>query len=133
MAENHMKDPTKYKSIIEEYYQGQEVSALVALHVEGSKGDEIAIALSKVENVKDVLLVTGDVDIMLKVSFDSTEELTDFILRKVNKLNGVMDTNTMMILTSYKEQGRVVIEHEEGKLEGVEGAEEDLDGEAANL
>ena len=117
MTENFMKDSKKYKSIIEDYYQGQKVRALVALQVEGNRGDEIAMTLSKMENVKDVLLVTGDMDIILKVSFNRTEELMDFILRKVNKLKGVMDTNTMMILTSYKEQGRIVIENEDDEAE----------------
>lgn len=113
MTENLMKDSKKYKSIIEDYYQGQKVRALVALQIEGNQGDEIAVTMSKMENVKDVLLVTGDWDIILKVSFNRTEELMDFILRRVSKLKGVLDTNTMMILTSYKEQGRIVIEHED--------------------
>jgi len=117
MTENLMKDSKKYKSIIEDYYQGQKVRALVALQVDGNRGDEISMTLSKIENVKDVLLVTGDWDIILKVSFNRTEELMDFILRKVSKLNGVLDTNTMMILTSYKEQGRVVIENESDGVE----------------
>jgi len=112
MGENLMTDSSKYKSIIEKYYEGQKVRAMVTLQIEGGKGDEIALLLSKNRNVRDVFLVTGDVDIVVKVSFDCTEKLLDFILNGVSKLDGVLDTNTMMILTSYKEQGRVIIDDE---------------------
>ena len=112
MPENLITDSSKYKSIIEKYYEGQKVRAMVALQIEGGKGDEIAMLLSKNRNVRDVFLVTGDVDIVVKVSFDCTEKLLDFILNGVSKLDGVLDTNTMMILTSYKEQGRVIIDDE---------------------
>ena len=117
MPENLITDSSKYKSIIEKYYEGQKVRAMVALQIEGGKGDEIAMILSRNKNVRDVFLVTGDVDIVVKVSFDCTENLLDFILNGVSKLDGVLDTNTMMILTSYKEQGRVIIETEKNSGE----------------
>ena len=117
MTENLITDSSKYKSINEKYNEVHKVRAMVALQIEGGKGDEIAMILSRNKNVRDVFLVTGDVDIVVKVSFDCTENLLDFILNGVSKLDGVLDTNTMMILTSYKEQGRVIIETEKNSGE----------------
>ncbi|MDP6156861.1 MAG: Lrp/AsnC ligand binding domain-containing protein [Candidatus Thermoplasmatota archaeon] len=110
MPEKLIEDSSKYKSLIEEYYKGQVVRALVELQVQANKGDEIAMKLSKLDNVKDVFLVTGEADIILKVSFERTEELMAFILKEVAKLSGVIDSKVLMILTSYKEMGRIVIE-----------------------
>jgi len=110
MPDKLKEESSKYKSLIEEYYKGQVVRALVILHVQANKGDEIAMILSKVSNVKDVFLVTGDADIILKVSFEHPEELMAFILNEVTGLPGVIDSKVLMILTSYKEMGRIVIE-----------------------
>ncbi|MDP7423378.1 MAG: hypothetical protein QGH40_16020, partial [bacterium] len=63
MPEKLIEDSSKYKSLIEEYYKGQVVRALVELQVQANKGDEIAMKLSKLDNVKDVFLVTGEADI----------------------------------------------------------------------
>ena len=110
MPDKLIEDSSKYKSLIEEYYKGQIVRALVVLQVQADKGDEIAMKLSKMENVRDVFLVTGDADIILKVSFNRPEELMTFILKDVTKLPGVIESKVLMILTSYKELGRIVIE-----------------------
>ncbi len=110
MADKLTEDSSKYKSLIEEYYKGQIVRALVVLQVQADKGDEIAMTLSKVSHVKDVFLVTGEADIILKVTFERPEELMSFIMKDVSKLPGVIDSKVLMILTSYKEMGRIVIE-----------------------
>ncbi len=107
-----MKGSPEYKSRIRQHYKGMQVKAIISLQIDGERGDDIAMTLSREEFVDDVFLVTGDIDIIIKASFTCTENLMDFILNKVSRLEGVIDTNTMMILTSYKERGRIVIEEE---------------------
>ncbi len=46
MPEKLIEDSSKYKSLIEEYYKGQVVRALVELQVQANKGDESSINFS---------------------------------------------------------------------------------------
>lgn len=112
MPDNVIKEPMEYTSRLRQHYEGMKVKAIISLQIKGDQGDEIAMMLSREENVTDVFLVTGDVDIIVKADFDRPENLMNFILQKVSKLDGVLDTTTMMILTSYKERGRIVIEED---------------------
>lgn len=101
----------EYNEQIEEFYRKQKVSALVALKISTEKADAICKELSEEENIIDVYLVTGDVDVLIKVSSETPEALSDFIVKRVAKVPGVNHTNTMLILTTFKRSGRSVVKN----------------------
>ena len=83
------------------------ITALIGLKVDTPHIDSIARVLRDSPNVEDLFLVTGDFDLIIKVKFLNYRDLKEFILEKVGKLEGIQDTSTMVVVTSYKERGLV--------------------------
>ncbi len=92
-------------SIMNAYYNNQIVTALIGVQVDTKSIDNFAKEAREFSNVEDVFLVTGEYDIIVKVKFPSYEELKDFIINKLSKIEGVLKTETMMVVNTYKERG----------------------------
>ncbi len=92
-------------SIMNAYYERQIVTALIGVKVDTKNIENFAREAVEFNNVEDVFLVTGEYDIMVKVKFPSYGELKEFILNKLSKLDGVLKTETMMVVNTYKERG----------------------------
>jgi len=92
-------------SIMNAYYDRQIVTALIGVKVDTKNIESFAKEAVEFTNVEDVFLVTGEYDIIVKVKFPSYGELKEFILNKLSKLDGVLKTETMMVVNTYKERG----------------------------
>jgi DNA-binding Lrp family transcriptional regulator len=90
------------------YYAKRDVEALIMLKVDTQRADDIAHKLSSFDQVRHAYLVTGEDDIIVKAHFGSYRELKDFIVKSLGPLEGVEDTKTMMVVTTYKENGKRV-------------------------
>ncbi len=100
-----MSPPDAVPKDLSQYYAQRAVEAIILLKVDTARADDIAIALSKFEEIQHSYLVTGEDDIILKAQFRSYRELKDFIIKSIGPLPGVEDTKTMMVVTTYKENG----------------------------
>ncbi len=98
-------DP-EYENLISTYYGKNEVNAIITLKVDTKEVDKIATKISKFDCIVDIYLVTGDTDIILKSKFKDYDELKDFVLHTLGALNGIRDTKTLMIITTFKEGGK---------------------------
>ena len=94
-----------YENVITTFYSDQIVNAIITLKVDTKEVDKIAEQIITFENVEDVYLVTGEVDLILKTRFSTYKALKDFIVGKLGPLEGIKDTTTMMIVTTFKESG----------------------------
>ena len=103
MAEE--EDKLTKEKVLAHYYGDEGVTALITLKVDTQNVEALALEISKHEDVEDVFLVTGDVDIIAKAHFKNYDSCNDFILKSIRALNGVKDTKTLMVVTSYKERG----------------------------
>jgi len=83
----------------------EQVVALIALKVETSEADNVATEASRLPEVEDVFLVTGDTDIFLKVRFPQYDELKEFVLHRLPAVKGIRETKTLLVVTAYKEGG----------------------------
>ena len=92
-------------SIMTAYYDRQIVTALIGVKVDTKNIENFAKEAVEFNNVEDVFLVTGEYDIIVKVKFPTYGELKDFIISKLSKLDGVLKTETMMVVNTYKERG----------------------------
>ena len=92
-------------TVMSEYYGDDVVPALIAFKVDTKYIESIASKLSSSPYVEDLFLVTGDKDMIIKAKFPSYERLKNFVLETVPKIEGVKETQTMMIVTTYKERG----------------------------
>jgi DNA-binding Lrp family transcriptional regulator len=81
------------------------VEAVILLKVETEYVDDIGETLSTFDQIEHVYLVTGEDDLVLKSTFPEYKELKDFIVKALAPLEGVEDTKTMMVVSTYKENG----------------------------
>jgi len=109
----------KYKAIIDYEKAGIEsVQALIDIKVtpERSTGyDSIAERISKFPEVKSVRLVSGEYDLSVLVTGKTMREVAYFVAEKIAPLEQVRNTVTHFLLKTYKENGEVYEEEEEGQ------------------
>ena len=94
-------------AILDQYYQEHIVSALVGIKCDTKNMESIGKQLVNFKNVEDVFLTTGTYDIITKVKFPSYGDLKNFLLREISSLEGVLKTETMLVVHTYKERGVV--------------------------
>jgi DNA-binding Lrp family transcriptional regulator len=110
------KDKKEYEEIISSYYGDDQVAALVSFKIDTKGSDLVAQKIADFGYVEDVFLVTGDTDIIAKARFPSYAALKKFIVDEVAGIDGVKETKTFMVVTTFKERGKVRAEtEEEGK------------------
>jgi DNA-binding Lrp family transcriptional regulator len=91
--------------VLATYYGDEIVTALITLKVDTQSVEALALKLSKHNDVEDVFLVTGDIDIILKAHFKNYDACNEFVLNSVRALEGVKDSKTLMVVTTFKERG----------------------------
>jgi DNA-binding Lrp family transcriptional regulator len=92
-------------TIMSEYYGKHIVTALIGITCDTSEIENVSKALVEYNNVEDVFLTTGDYDIIVKVKFPEYSNLKEFILNELSKLKGITKTETMLVVSTYKERG----------------------------
>ncbi len=97
-----------YEEVISTYYEGRGVSSLISLEIDPQRSDEVAGELANYHNVEDVLLVTGEVDMMVKARFKNYDHMKNFLVKEASTLEGVKHVSSMMIITTYKERGKLI-------------------------
>ena len=104
MEEEH-KDLTK-EEVLATFYGDEKVTALITLKADTQNVEALAAEIAKGQDVEDVFLVTGDIDIIIKGHFANYEACNNFVLNSIRQLQGVKDTKTLMVVTTYKEHGQ---------------------------
>ncbi|MFP4000396.1 MAG: Lrp/AsnC family transcriptional regulator [Thermoplasmata archaeon] len=104
----NVENEEEYEEILSNYYEDRGVSSLITLDIDTKKSDRIANEISKFKNVEDVLLVTGDVDFIIKARFRDYDHMKEFLTEEISNLDGVDDVTSLMIVTAYKERGRFI-------------------------
>ena len=70
--------------------------------VDPSQKKQVIDALSKIENIEEVYDVKGEFDIISIVSALSVEEFRNVLKEKINKIKGVKNTVTSVVLKTHK-------------------------------
>jgi DNA-binding Lrp family transcriptional regulator len=99
--------------VMSSYYGDDQVTAIINLKVDTKEAEKVAQKVSEIAIVEDVFLVTGDTDIVVKTKFKNYNQLKRFLVEDISVINGVKDTKTLMVVTTFKERGEVKIENEE--------------------
>ena len=105
-----------YALINEDNLPKQRVRALIEVSVEPERDtgfDHIARNISKFPEVSDVLLISGNFDLLLIVVGDSLNDVANFVSRKLAPLDGIHSTRTHFMLKKYKEAGFPLEDDEE--------------------
>jgi DNA-binding Lrp family transcriptional regulator len=77
------------------------ISAIVLISAEVDRIPEVAAAIADLTGVSEVYSVTGDVDLIAIVRVRHHEELADVIADQLNKVSGVLSTQTHIAFRTY--------------------------------
>ena len=77
------------------------ISAIVLIKAEVDRIPEVAAAIAELNGVSEVYSVTGDVDLVAIVRVRHHEELADVIADRLNKVSGILDTQTHIAFRAY--------------------------------
>ena len=78
------------------------ITALVLFKAAKKKIRELANHLGAIEEVVEVLSITGEYDLMAKIQVLDYESLSDIVTDKIQGMEGVLETKTMMAFKTYK-------------------------------
>jgi DNA-binding Lrp family transcriptional regulator len=77
------------------------ISAIVLINAEVDRIPEVAAAIAEISGVSEVYSVTGDVDLIAMVRVRQHEEFADVIADQLNKVSGVLLTQTHIAFRTY--------------------------------
>ena len=77
------------------------ISAIVLINAEVDRIPEVAAAIAEIDGVSEVYSVTGDVDLIALVRVRQHEEFADVIADQLNKVSGVLGTQTHIAFRTY--------------------------------
>ncbi len=78
------------------------ITALVLFKVEKGKTAKLATQLGDIDEVVEVLSITGEHDLIAKVQVREYETLSEIVTEKMQNTDGVLGTRTMMAFKTYK-------------------------------
>lgn len=77
------------------------ITAIVNIHAAVDKIPEVAQAIADLPGVSEVYSVAGDVDLVALVRVRHHDELAEAIAGRLNKVKGVLSTQTLIAFQSY--------------------------------
>ena len=77
------------------------ISAIVLINAEVDRIPEVAAAIAEIGGVSEVYSVTGDVDLIAMVRVQQHEQFADVIADRLNKVQGVLGTQTHIAFRTY--------------------------------
>ena len=77
------------------------ITAIVLVQAEVDRIPEVAAAIADLGGVTEVYSVTGDVDLIAMVRVREHEQLADVIADRLNKVEGVLNTQTHISFRAY--------------------------------
>lgn len=89
-------------AVVDPLRVGYQVMALIGLQVDGRKLHQAEAALMGMSELRFVGLTLGRYDILTEAWFMSTEDLLDFVTQKLNKVPGVLRSETLQIAKLVK-------------------------------
>ena len=77
------------------------ISAIVMISAAVDQIPEVAQRIADLDSVSEVYSVAGDVDLVAMVRVRRHEELHDVIAGRLNKVDGVLSTQTLIAFQAY--------------------------------
>ena len=77
------------------------ITAIVMIDAATDAIPEVAEAVADLEGVSEVYSVAGDVDLIAVVRVREFEQIADVVAGRINKVAGVLETDTHIAFRSY--------------------------------
>jgi Lrp/AsnC family leucine-responsive transcriptional regulator len=95
----------RYAAIVEPRAVGATLTAFVEVFIEHPRHEPAFIErMLKLDEVQECHYVTGEFSLLLKVRVRDVQTLQELLLRRLNGLEGVRQTRTVMVLSTLKEE-----------------------------
>lgn len=88
---------------VDPFQVGFESPVIIGLKIDRARIDEIATKLCEHPSIRYVAAATGNVDLLIEVVAASNHELAEFVLVYLASIQGILDTETSLILRIYKQ------------------------------
>ncbi len=78
------------------------LTALIFCQIEHKSLIKVVEKFKEILKVQKVFSLTGDYDVLAELIVDSTGELYEIFANKIDLIDGIIETNTHMIMSSWK-------------------------------
>ena len=58
--------------------------------------------LKKIEQIKKIMSLTGDYDLLAEIEVETSEELFDIFANQIDLIDGIIQSNTHVIMKSWE-------------------------------
>ena len=79
------------------------ITAIVLVQAEVDRIPEVAERIAEIDGVSEVYSVTGTIDLIAIVRVREHEQLADVIADRLNKVDGVLSTETHIAFRAYSQ------------------------------
>ena len=93
---------------------GYETPVIIGLKVAMGYLDRVAEHLSRLPQVRYVGASTGRVDLIIEVVVRTNLELADFLMSEISGIEGIIDSETNLIVRIYKQSWHWAVRSEDG-------------------
>jgi DNA-binding Lrp family transcriptional regulator len=77
------------------------ITAIVFVKADVARIPEVAEAIAALDGVSEVYSVTGEIDLIVLVRVKAHEEVADVVADRLNKVPGVLSTETHIAFRTY--------------------------------
>lgn len=99
---------------------GYDAPAVISISVQPPLLSQVAKTLSKFSEVSYLIMVSGDYDLLLEVLCKDRDHLAYFLNEKLLKVPGITNTQTSMVLHTYKMSYGALPDIDNGELKKIE-------------
>lgn len=101
---NHLVDSgiLQIVGIVEPHNLGWNEAGMIAITTQPDRTEEVANAISQLREVSYLFQVAGEFDLFIEVFCHDKEEFVNFLNDKLQKIPGIRETRSFIILKMYK-------------------------------
>lgn len=77
------------------------VKAFIFIRAYPNKIDKVSLSIARLEGVKEVYVITGEYDILVKVEAKDFLEVSRLVRERVLPIDGIVHTTTSMVFEDY--------------------------------
>jgi len=88
--------------MVDPYRLGYDAPAMISISVQPPLLNQVAKTISKFPEVSYLIMVSGDYDLLVEVLCKDRDHLASFLNERLMKVPGITNTQTSMVLHTYK-------------------------------
>lgn len=78
------------------------IKAYMVIKLSMSNTKNVISELKQISEIKQISHLAGIYDLMLEIEAENVEVINDLLVEKIDMIDGVVDTNTFIVLKDYK-------------------------------